>query len=180
VYTNLNKRKCFFIAGLFGILQGLMPLIGYWIVELITYYVSQEAAESALNIVSKCITWISFCLLTIIGIKMIIDAIKEIKKAPELKQDKLFSYKEVFLLGIVTSIDAFAVGISLHAGISDNSTVWLHLLIIICITFVICLLGVFLGKFFVKLFKGKYEITNIIGGVILIALAIWIVLESYL
>ena len=32
----------------------------------------------------------------------------------------------------------------------------------------------------VKLLKGKFEITSIIGGAILIALAIWIVLEFYL
>ena len=78
------------------------------------------------------------------------------------------------------SIDAMASGVSLHAGLSNNITVWLHVSIIIAITFGVCLVGLFLGKGIVKLFKGKTEITSIIGGTILILLAVWIVSSRYL
>ena len=47
------------------------------------------------------------------------------------------------------------------------------------ITFVISLIGLFLGKQIVKLLKGKFEITAIIGGAILIILAVWIILSHY-
>ena len=33
-YTDINKKKSFFIAGVFGFMQALMPLIGFWLVEL--------------------------------------------------------------------------------------------------------------------------------------------------
>ena len=72
-----------------------------------------------------------------------------------------------------------AVGVTLHAGLSTNSTIWLHVAIITVITFGICLIGLFLGKQISKLFKGKYEVTVIIGGVIFILLAIWVVVSHY-
>ena len=40
------------------------------------------------------------------------------------------------------------------------------------VTFVISLFGVFAGKWINKLLKGKYEISEIIGGVVLIGIAI--------
>ena len=95
------------------------------------------------------------------------------------KEAKKFSIKEVLFFGLATSIDAMAAGVTLHAGLSNNLTVWLHVSIIIVITFGICLIGLLLGKFIVKLFKGKPEITSIIGGVILILLAVWVVVSHY-
>ena len=56
-----------------------------------------------------------------------------------------------------------AAGVALHADLSNNATVWLHVSIITVITFGICLIGLFLGKTVAKLFKGKTEITTIIG-----------------
>jgi len=49
-----------------------------------------------------------------------------------------------------------------------------------CCTFIISLIGLFLGKQIEKLLKGKFEITGIIGGIILIVLGIWIILSHYL
>lgn len=180
VYEDINKKKSFFIAGIFGLFQGLMPLIGYFALELITYVVGEAGGAEAAKILSIVVVWVAFALLLFIGGKMLIEGIFDLKKEEEIKQKKLFSYKEVLLMGIATAIDALAVGISLHAGYSTNSTIWLHISIIVVITFVICLLGVFLGKQIVKLFKGKYEVTAIIGGAILILLAVWVVLSHYL
>ena len=58
-------------------------------------------------------------------------------------------------------------------------TVWLHVSIILVLTFVISLIGLFLGKQIMKLLKGKYEIAGIIGGFILILLAVWVVVSHY-
>ena len=178
IYQDINKKKALFIALVFGIMQGLMPLIGYWLVELVEVLVSGAGADAG-KVMATVVTWTAFALLIFLGAKMIFEAVKSLRTAEEEKQPKLFSIKEVLLFGIATSIDALATGVALHSGLSNNVTVFIHASIIICITFVISLIGVLLGKQIVKLFKGKTEITSIIGGCILILLAIWIVLSHY-
>ena len=180
IYQDINKKKALFIALTFGIMQGLMPLIGYWLVELVEFLVNEGSAGEAGNIMSQVVVWTAFVLLMFIGIKMIIEGIKELKKKEEEKEIKKFSYKEVLLFGIATSIDALGSGVALHSGLSNNVTIFIHISIIIVTTFIISLLGVLLGNKIEKLFKGKTEITSIIGGCILLVLAIWIVLSHYL
>lgn len=180
IYQDINKKKALFIALTFGIMQGLMPLIGYWLVELVEFLVNEGSAGEAGNIMSLVVVWTAFVLLMFIGIKMIVEGIKELKKTEEEKEIKKFSYKEVLLFGIATSIDALGSGVALHSGLSNNVTIFIHISIIIVITFIISLLGVLLGNKIEKLFKGKTEITSIIGGCILLVLAIWIVLSHYL
>ena len=179
IYQDMNKKKALFIALTFGIMQGLMPLIGYWLVELVEFLVNEGSAGQAGNIMSQVVVWTAFALLMFIGIKMIIEGIKELKKPLEEKKTKLFSYKEVLLFGIATSIDALGSGVALHSGLSNNVTIFIHISIIVVTTFIISLLGVLLGNKIEKLFKGKTEITSIIGGCILLVLAIWIVLSHY-
>ena len=180
IYSDINKKRIFFIAATFGIMQALMPVAGYYAVELISFIVGSSGSEQAIHVFSEVITWVSFTLLLLIGIKMIIEGIIEIRKPEEEKQTKLFSIKEVLIMGVVTAIDAMAVGVSLHSGLSNNYTIWLHIAIIGVITFGISLIGLFLGKQILKLLKGKTEISVIIGGCILILLAVWVVLSHYL
>ena len=179
-YTDINKKKSFFIASVFGVMQALMPLLGYWIVEILEIIVGETGGADAGRIMAIVVTWIAFTLLLFIGGKMIIEGIKELHKPAEEKEPKKFSVKEVLYFGFATAIDALGTGVALHSGLSTNYTIWLHVSIIMVCTFIISLIGLFLGKQIVKLLKGKFEITSIIGGAILIALAIWIVLEFYL
>lgn len=179
IYQDINKRKKFFIAGTFGVMQGLMPLIGYWIVELVEVIVGETAGPKAGNVMSIVVTWTAFGLLLIIGGHMIFEGIRDLTKKEEEHEIKKFSYKEVLLFGVATSIDALGTGVALHADLSNNWTIFIHILIFGLITFGICLVGLFLGDKVKKLFKGKQEITVIIGGCILIGLAIWIVCSHY-
>ena len=179
IYSNLNKKKALAIAGTFAVMQALMPLIGYWIIELVIFLIGEQRGTDVANIIALTLTWIAFALLILIGGKMIIESIASMRKEEKEESKKLFSYKEVFLMGIATSIDAFATGFALHAGISSNVTVWLHVSIILIITLAICLVGIILARQIHKLLKGRHEIANLIGGVILVALAIWIVLSFY-
>lgn len=180
IYTDINKRRGLFIAFVFGSMQSLMPLIGYWLVEGITVIVDEAGGAKAGGIMSKIVSWTAFALLIFLGTKMIVEAIKEMKKDIEQKTPKMFSYKEVLYFGIVTSIDALGSGDALHSGLSNNKTVWLHVCIIMVCTFTISLIGVFLGNKIEKLLKGKYEITGIIGGTILVLLGIFIILSHYI
>jgi putative Mn2+ efflux pump MntP len=178
-YTDINKKKSFFIAGLFGFMQALMPLIGFFIVEGITLIVGENGGKNAGKIMADIVSWIAFALLLFIGSKMLIEGIKDLKKTEEEKELKKFSFKEVIYFGFATSIDALGTGVALHSGLSNTSTIWLHVSIILFITFIISLIGLLLGNKIEKLLKGKFEITAIIGGIILILLAIWIILSHY-
>ena len=178
-YSDINKKKSFFIAGVFGFMQALMPLIGFWLVELVEFIASDAAGEKAGQITALVVVWLAFGLLLFIGGKMLIESIIELRKPKEEKQPKKFSFKEVILYGFATAIDALAAGITMHTGLSTTATVWLHVSIILVLTFSISLVGLFLGKQIMKLLKGKYEISGIIGGCILILLAVWVVVSHY-
>ena len=179
-YVDINKKKSFFIAGLFGFMQALMPLIGFFLVEIIAMIVGEAGGAEAGRVMANIVSWVAFSLLLLIGGKMLIEGIMDLKKLPEEKEPKKFSYKEVIYFGFATAIDALGTGVALHSGLSDTLTIWLHASIIMVITFIISLIGLFLGNRIEKLLKGKVEITAIIGGSILILLAIWIILSHYI
>lgn len=87
--------------------------------------------------------------------------------------------RKILRVLLITSIDALAAGVACHADLSTTTTIWLHVSIILILTFSISLIGLFLGKQIMKLLKGKYEISGIIGGIILILLAVWVVISHY-
>ena len=176
IYSDINKKRIFFIAATFGIMQALMPTLGFFAVEIISLIVGSSGSDSAVEVFKIVI---SFGLLLFIGGKMLIEGIIEVRKPEEQKEKKLFSVKEVLVMGIATAIDAMAVGVSLHSGLSTKYTIALHVLIIGVITFGLSLVGLFLGKQILKLLKGKTEISVIIGGCILILLAVWVIVSHY-
>ena len=178
-YVDINKKRSFFIAFVFGFMQALMPLIGFWLVELVEVIAGEVAGEEAGIMAGKIVVWVAFGLLLFIGGKMLIESIIEMRKPKEEKKEKHFSIKEVILFGFATAIDALAAGVTMHTGLSNGYTVWLHVSIILVLTFSLSLVGLFLGKQIMKLLKGKYEIAGIIGGIVLILLAIWVVISHY-
>ena len=180
VYSDINKKKSLFIALTFGVMQAIMPLIGFWLIELVEVVAGETIGSQAGNIVSKIVVWLAFASLLFIGGKMLIESIVELKKPKDEHTKRLFSIKEVLLMGVATSIDALAVGIALHADLSTIVTIWLHVSIIMVLTFSFSLIGLLLGKQILKLLRGKTEISGVIGGIILILLGVWIVLSHYL
>lgn len=176
---DITKKRYFFIASVFGVMQAVMPLIGFWLVELVEIIAGDIAGAQAGHIVSAIVCWLAFGLLLLVGGKMLIESIIELRKPIEEKEEKFFSYKNVLIYGVLTAIDALAAGITMHTGLSTTTTVWLHVSIVLVLTFVISLVGLFLGKQIIKLLKGRYEISGIIGGIILILLAVWVILSHY-
>lgn len=162
--NGLKKWQGIVIALTFGLFQGLMPLIGYYLGSLFMSYI--EAYDH----------WVAFGLLSIIGGLMIFEGIKGLIK-PESVVPQQFKIRNILIEGVATSIDALAVGITLTT--LPIFIVW-DVLTIAGITFIIALIGVLLGQEINKLLKGKYSITNIIGGTILIALGIIILIEHLL
>lgn len=176
---EINRARSFFIAGSFGVMQAVMPLIGFWLVELVETVAGGVAGEQAGIITAKIVVWLAFVLLLIVGGKMLIESIIDLRKPQEEKEEKTFSYRNILLYSVLTAIDALAAGITMHTGLSTTSTVWLHVSIVLVLTFGISLIGLFLGKEVMKLLKGRYEISGIIGGVILILLAVWVIVSHY-
>ncbi|WP_302290819.1 manganese efflux pump, partial [Methanosphaera stadtmanae] len=82
----------------------------------------------------------------------------------------IFSFKEVTLLAIATSIDAFAVGVTFAIL---NISLVIPCAIIGIITFLFSIVGVFIGKKLGDYFGDKFQI---LGGVILILLGFKILL----
>lgn len=82
-----------------------------------------------------------------------------------------FSIKDILILSVATSIDAFAVGITFAFL---NTPILLPIIIIGLVTFGLSFIGVYIGKKVGHLFENKIEI---LGGLILIAIGFKILLE---
>lgn len=168
-YHNLNRKKGVSIPLTFGIFQAVMPTIGFFLGTLFIVYIEQVDH------------YVAFGLLLIIGGKMVLDGIKEARSEGKEVTLKKFSYPEVFLQGIATSIDALAVGISMLAmdGITAF-TVWWYVGLIGCVTFAISTCGLLLGVKMGKIFKDKAFIAEIVGGLVLIGIGTKILIEGLL
>lgn len=154
---NSAKLRYGVISSLsFGLAQGIMPLIG-WL-----------AGQMFLDIISKYDHYIALILLSIIGIHMIVEAVKELKEGGDTISHKKShpTFRVIFLQAIATSIDALAVGVS-FAALKINIVIASS--IIAVITFIICVLGIFIGKKIGELLKGKAEI---FGGIVLILIGV--------
>ena len=144
------------ISFMYAFFQFLMPVIGFF------------AGNIFKDVINSVDHWIAFCLLLFIGIKMISETFE---KKNEKNECQKIGLKLLFVQGIATSIDALAVGISFAAL---KMPVFSSSLMIGLITFVICFLGVYIGKKVGNLLKGKAEI---LGGVILIGIGTKILIE---
>lgn len=157
---KVNKKQALVIGLFFGGFQALMPFIGWALGSQFEAYIT--------NIDH----WIAFVLLAVIGGKMVKEAVTEKDGDDEVEQlDPPLDIKEMFILAIATSIDALAVGITfafLNYPIVEAIT------IIGITTFVISIIGVYVGNFFGSKYKKRAEI---VGGVILILLGVKILLE---
>lgn len=157
---KVNKKQAIVIGLFFGGFQALMPLLGWSLgIQFEQYITSIDH-------------WIAFILLGFIGGKMIVEAVKPDDESVEVKEmDTPLNIKEMFVLAIATSIDALAVGITF--AFLDYPIVE-SIIIIGITTFVISIIGVYIGNFFGSKYKQKAELA---GGIILVLLGVKILLE---
>mgnify|MGYP005984312429 FL=1 len=154
---NLKKSTALKMALAFGVFQGAMPLLG-WALGI--------SFESYIKSIDH---WIAFILLGFIGFNMIKGFFDDRKEGKESElefsataDEHDLSNKEIIMLAVATSIDALAVGISfafLNVSIIPAAS------IICIITFLVCVVGVFVGNKVGDIFNGYAEL---VGGVILI------------
>ncbi|MDR1697471.1 MAG: manganese efflux pump MntP family protein [Erysipelotrichaceae bacterium] len=149
------------ICGLwFGIFQTLMPLIGYFIGGAIIQYIA--AFDH----------YVIFGILLLLGIKMIVESFKKDEEKKEEKHP--FGFVTMLLLSLATSVDALSTGLVIT---TEDINIYLAIAVIGSVTFLMCMLGVFLGKKFGDILKNK---ATLIGGIILILLGTYILLNHLL
>lgn len=160
---NSKLKKSLIMALYFGVFQGLMPLIGWFLGSKFSIYI--ESIDH----------WIAFILLAIIGGKMLKEGLSHNKDDDtddndENISDDSFSHKNLLVLAIATSIDALAMGISFAVL---NVNIFLAITLIGVITFITSFIGVMIGKKFGEHFSNKAEI---FGGIVLIFIGLKILL----
>lgn len=164
--SKMTYRRGLLMALIFGLCQGAFPLAGALIGD-----VAREFIESVDH-------WIAFGLLAFIGGKMIWDGIKskEDDDASAQLSTHHSSLTTFFLLGVATSIDAFAVGIGLGLDNPMLDVLWIVITIGV-VTTLVSLLGVYLGK---RNIPVPERTANIVAGLVLIGLGVKILLEHLL
>ncbi len=159
--SKMALRRGLLMAVVFGFFQGLFPLLGALLGEAFKAYV--EAVDH----------WIAFCLLLFVGGRMVWEAFHP---NDDDKQLDVTRFAVMCLLGIATSIDAFVVGI----GFGLNNTlrdIIFTVVIIGIVTFVVSMVGWFLGKRDIPV---PEKTANIIAGLTLIGLGSYTLIEHTL
>lgn len=152
----------------FALFQAMMPVLG-WLAGI--------RFSEKIRMVDH---WVAMLLLAAIGIKMILDTIRENAgtggASPSCTGE--VSLRALLVLAVATSIDALAVGISFSCADVDRlSIVLLDAAAIGLITFLLCFPGVFIGRRFGAAFHGK---AGIAGGILLIVMGVKILVERWI
>lgn len=150
-------RKSLKMALVMGGFQGLMTWLGWALGIHFSSYITNFDH------------WIAFVLLGYLGGKMIYESFKE-----EENGLVSFSNRILLTLGVATSIDALAVGVSM-AFLKTN--IWFPACIIAFTTFFLSFTGVLCGFRFGKIKGLKVEL---LGGLILITIGVKILVEHLL
>ena len=158
---KMKKSKFFSIAGVFAFFQALMPLIGWICVHTVIKY---------FKIFEKFIPWIALILLVFIGMKMIIEAVRNNGKE---ETAGILTLRLLIVQGIATSIDALSAGFTIaEYGILSAL---LCAGIISAVTFVISMAGIFIGR---KVGDRLSTKAQILGGIILIGIGLEIFISG--
>ena len=144
------------LATAFGIFQFVMPILGWLLGKTVVSYISDYDH------------WIAFGLLLIVGLRMIKEYFDKDEKERTKDPTKGWS---LLILSIATSIDALAVGVS-FAFFDVNIYYASAVIGIVC--FIITALGMIFGKALSRIL-GKKAV--LLGGIVLIAIGIKIVVE---
>ena len=141
---------------IFGVIEALTPIVGWWLGQTAARYVSQWDH------------WIAFVLLSAIGGKMLWEARGEADAPPP---GDLYGLKVMLVLAIATSIDAMVAGVTLPM---IDAPLLLTLATIGITTALLSALGLFAGRKFGALLGKRLDV---VGGVVLIGLGVKTLVE---
>ena len=155
---NNRHKSAILLSTFFGGFQMLMPLIG-WV-----------AGIGLKDLIVGIDHWIAFGLLSFIGVKMLHESTKDRDTG---KEDGV-KLSSILILAVATSIDALMVGFSFAFL---GTSILLPISTIGTVTFLLSFVGFFFGSRLGKVFGKKIEI---VGGIILIAIGVRILVEHLL
>jgi manganese efflux pump family protein len=154
-----GPRPVFRLAFHFGLFQALMPILGWLVGSTINQWIAPVDH------------WIAFALLAFVGVRMIRSGLDTEGESHATDPSRGAT---LIMLSVATSIDAFAVGLSLAVLGVD---IILPSIIIGLVAGGMSLLGIFLGGRLGKTFGKRMEV---IGGLILIAIGVRVVISHLL
>jgi len=154
---RVNKRHTLSVALWFGGFQGGMPVLG-WL-----------AGQSVRSYVVAWDHWVAFGLLTLIGSKMIVDSLLGRGAAGGAEVP---GAGRLLVLGLATSVDALAVGVSLAML---RVRIWEPAIVIGIVTGVLSALGIELGEHVLGARLGKYA--HLAGGAAVCGIGVKILVE---
>lgn len=151
-------------AGMFGLFQGGMPVLG-WVLAL---WFADEVSAAA--------PWIAFTLLLLIGVNMLREAREDEDPGLAGEQESAaggggLTFRRTLPLAVATSIDAATVGVTfgfLDVAVAPAAT------LIGLVTFVLSLLAVVVGSRVGERLGSRAEV---LGGVVLILIGVRILLD---
>jgi putative Mn2+ efflux pump MntP len=146
-------------ASVLAFFQLLMPMLGWSLGSVVSgfFYMWDH--------------WIAFGLLCILGIKMIVSSFHISETKPIVNPHNI---KNQAVLGVATSIDALALGLSIALlGVKFGKMCFASL-IIGFVTFMVAVLGLRVGKRLGRFLGTKAEF---FGGIVLIAIGVKILIE---
>jgi putative Mn2+ efflux pump MntP len=154
----------------FGLFQFAMPLAGWYLGSIFASYI--EAFDH----------WIAFALLAFIGGRMALEAWKKKAECSDGQSGQtevslpadIRSLKTLLVLSVATSIDAFAVGISLNIMALN---VRVSAAVIGGVTFAVCLCGFEFGR---RIGLALEKWAQLAGGIILIGIGVKILIQHLL
>ena len=159
---NYRHHHMLKIGCVMGVFQAGMTIAGYL------------AGMSFKKYITAFDHWIAFLLLLYLGGKMIYESTQ--KQEEDCRTNPL-CYKTLCGLGIATSIDALAIGISFALlGINNYTEILSPILIIGFVSFVMSLIGLYFG---IKCGCGcaRKLKAELWGGIILVAIGLKILIE---
>jgi putative Mn2+ efflux pump MntP len=157
-----HLREALRTGAIFGVIEGLTPLVGWALGKAAAQYV--EAWDH----------WIAFTLLGVLGARMIWESRKPEADDAEGEKPNSHSFWVLALTGVATSIDAMAVGAGLAFVDEDILTAAGA---IGFSTFAMVTLGVMLGRGLGAIVGRRAELA---GGLVLIAIGCAILYEHLL
>ena len=164
---TIKQGKMVFLSFLFGLFQFGMPVLGYFVGQTFKQYVSAY------------IPWIGFGLLMLLGIKSLVDWIKETverkKGGSEEPREKEISVGRMFVEAIATSIDALCIGFA-YMWLPIGEAM-LFFGVIGITTFILSYLSILLAKWLAKWLQNW---AGLLAAAVFMGIAIKILLEGLL
>jgi putative Mn2+ efflux pump MntP len=161
---TLSKKRAYLMPVFFGLFQGVMPLIGYYV------------GSFFLGFLGEFIHYLVSIVFFLLASKIVIDVIKD--RNCEKNEDAVCKVRKlsIFILliqALATSIDALAAGVAFAL---DGTNIYSAITIIGLTTFALSFAGVAVGNKFGVIYQKKAEIA---GGAVLVIIGIKILLEHF-